>query len=182
MLRLLFPLTYEFTVDILAVQHLSSLSPPPEDSWLASALKYIPPSHTVTITPMPVPSPPPPHAYILYRRHASHVFRFHGCWSLFRLLLFAFRRFRSFPRSLPVTVPSHRTSSQSLDAHPPDGHTSNSAPCGTLLVRITLRRQFAISLSHRSECFFIALHCFRVSSPRLPGSLPWGLWTCIKRR
>jgi len=34
------------------------------------------------------------------RRHAfPHVFRFNGCWSLFRLLLFAFRRFRSFPRS-----------------------------------------------------------------------------------
>ena len=34
------------------------------------------------------------------RRHAlPHVFRFNGCWSSFRLLLFAFRRFRSFPRS-----------------------------------------------------------------------------------
>jgi hypothetical protein len=39
---------------------------------------------------------------------------------------------------------------------------------------ITHRRQFAISFSHRSECFFIALHCFRVSSLRLPGSLSWG--------
>ena len=49
---------------------------------------------------------PPPRAYITRRRHAlPHVFRFNGCWSSFRSLLFAFRRFRSFPRSLPSRFP-----------------------------------------------------------------------------
>jgi hypothetical protein len=40
---------------------------------------------------------------------------------------------------------------------------------------------FAISFSHRSECFSIALHCFRVSSPCLPGNLPWGSRTCVTK-
>jgi len=103
------------------------------------------------------------------------VFRFNGCWSSFRLLLFAFRCFRSFHRSPPVTVLSHRTSSHSLHAHPPDAHTSNLASLWCPACQdTTFCRQFAIPFSHRSERFFIALNCFRISSSRLPGSLPCG--------
>jgi hypothetical protein len=87
------------------------------------------------ITSIPVPPP-----FLLTftssrRRHASpHVFRFNGCWSLFRLLLFAFRRFRSFPRSLPVTVLSPRTSPDPFSLISP----MRSASCDLLLVRVSL--------------------------------------------
>lgn len=72
-----------------------------------------------------------------HRRYAPHVFRFNGCWSLFRLLLFAFRRFRSFSRSLPVTVPSHRTSSDPLSLVSRCAHF-NSAFCSALLAGASL--------------------------------------------
>ena len=116
------------------------------------------------------------------RRYSfPHVFRFNGCWSLFRSLLFAFRRFRSFPRSPQSRFP--RTGHPlTLRAHPLDAHTSNSASLWYPACQdITFRRQFSVSFSHRSECFFIALRCFRVSSPCLPGSLPWGSRTCVSK-
>jgi len=72
--------------------------------------------------------PFPPLALTLpRRRHAlPHVFRFNGCWSLFRLLLFAFRRFRSFPRSPRSWFP--RTGHPlTLHAHPLDARASNLA-------------------------------------------------------
>ena len=78
-------------------------------------------------------------------------------------------------------VPSHRTSSHSLPAHPLDARASNLASLWHPACRdTTLCRQFAIPFSHRSECFFITLHCFRVSS-RLPGFLPWGSRTCVSK-
>ena len=132
---------------------------------------------------VPVPFLPLPLALTL---HADvtlppHVFRFNGCWSSFRSLLFAFRRFRSFPRSLPSRFP--RT------GHPLTLHARLSMRMPFQLGHfvypacqdITHRRQFAISFSHRSECFFIALHCFRVPSLRLRGSLPWGSRTCVSK-
>jgi hypothetical protein len=81
---------------------------------------------------------PPPRAYITRRRHAlPHVFRFNGCWSSFRSLLFAFRRFHSFPRSHPSRFP--RTGHPlTLHAHPLDAHASNSASLCVLLARISL--------------------------------------------
>jgi hypothetical protein len=82
----------------------------------------------------------------------------------------------------PVTAPSHRTSSLS---------SRSSSRCACLQLGlslwyparqdITFRRQFAISFSHRSECFFIALHCFRVSSSCPPGSLLWGSRPCVPK-
>jgi len=131
---------------------------------------------------MLVPSPPLPALTLPRRRHAlPHVFRFNGCWSSFRSLLFAFRRFRSFPRSPRSWFP--RT------GHPLTLSPRSSSRCARLQLGllwhpacrdITLCRQFAIPFSHRSECFFITLHCFRVSS-RLPGSLPWGSRTCVSK-
>jgi len=72
----------------------------PVNSWPASVLKC-------TLVPPPLDAitlrcwyPSLLALTLPRRRHAlPHVFRFNGCWSSFRSLLFAFRRFRSFPRS-----------------------------------------------------------------------------------
>jgi hypothetical protein len=133
---------------------------------------------------MPVPSHPISLVHSSsHRRYAfPHVFRFNGCWSSFRLLLFAFRRFRSFPRS-PRSRPPRTGHPLILHAHPRCASLQLGLFVMPCLPGITFRRQFAISFSHRSECFFIALRCFRVSSPRFPGSLPrGGHGLCIKRR
>jgi hypothetical protein len=101
-------------------------------------------------------------------------FRFNGCWPSFRcysLLSVVFHVFHGHP--------SHGSLAQDI--------LSLSSRTFSCCVRLQLgpwwcptcqdiafRRQFAISFSHRSECFFIALRCFRVSSSRLHGSLSWG--------
>ena len=72
---------------------------------------------------------------------------FNGCWSSFRLLLFAFRRFQSFPRSLPVTVLSPRTSSNPFPRSSPRRAHSNSTSCGAPLVRASLRNLFSHALN-----------------------------------
>ena len=139
---------------------------------------YSPRHHHPRCWSPPIPFAPRTH---YHRRYAlPHVFRFNGCWSSFRLLLFAFRRFRSFPRSFRSRFPrtGHLlTRSSSRCAHPQLGLFVVPACQG-----ITFRRQFAISFSHRYQCFFIALHCFRVSSSCLPGSLPpGGSRTCVPK-
>ena len=86
------------------------------------------------------------------------------CYSLLSVV------FAAFSRSLPVSVLPHRTSSNPF-----------SASRGVLIVRVS--PPVVNSFSHRSQCFFIALHCFRVSSSCLPGSLSSrSCATCIKRR
>jgi hypothetical protein len=108
-----------------------------------------PPMYSVPHHPqMPTSFPFPITLTLPPRRHAlPHVFRLNGCWSSFRLLLFAFRRFRSFPRSLPVTVLSPRTSSNPFPRSSPRCAHSNSTSCGAPLVRASLVNLFSHALN-----------------------------------
>jgi hypothetical protein len=75
------------------------------------------------------------------------------CYSLLSVVFAVF--FFGHP---PVTVPSRRTSP---NLFPPSRCAClQSASRCHARQGITLRRQFAISFSHRSECFFIALIAF----------------------
>jgi len=128
--------------------------------------------------PVPFPSCTHRHADVTPFLMCSGLMVVGHCLDCYSLLSVVFAVFHGHP----VTVPSHRTSSHPPHAHPPDVRPPQLGPfVMPCLSGITLSRQFAISLSHRSECFFIALRCFRVSSSRLPGSLSWGSRPCVPK-
>ena len=133
-------LTPRFAVGILAVQHLLFPFPPPSTHGQRR------PFNVPRLPPTPSPSDagflpyPSSLALTLSRRRYAfpHVFRFNGCWSSFRLLLFAFRRFRSFLRSLRSRFPrtGHPLTLFTLILRM---RTPPTRPlCGTLLARISL--------------------------------------------
>jgi hypothetical protein len=143
-----------------------------DNSWPASALKCAPPSPPLLI-PVPshsIPSRTHHHTDVSPSLMCSGLMVVGHCLDCYSLLSVVFTVFHGHPGH----GSSHRTSSHS-HAHLPRCTCLQLGllvtPC---LPGITLCRQFAISFSHRSECFFIVLRCFRVSSPRLPGFLHGG--------
>lgn len=109
---------------------------PPEDSWLASALNCTPSPtrhhHSDTGSLLSLP-----HAYIFSpTSRLSHVFRFNGCWSSFRLLLLLSVVFLVFSSVTHGHGSLAQDILQSLTLIP-DAHTSNSASGGTPSVEST---------------------------------------------
>ena len=147
---------------------------PPEDSRPASALKCTPPPSTLSSRPLPSSRSPP------RRRYASLTFsnlmvvgHRLDCYSLLSVVFTVFighPGHGSLAQDIPQSLHAHLSRCASLQLGP---------LCRPARQGVTLRRQFAISFSHRSPRFFFALHCFRVS--RLPGSPQRGSWSFVSK-